>query len=233
MSRHSQTVRAAWITACYLVPAVLVGGGLGATFRRVPVSGLLAVSIVSSAASWWGRRMARLTDLGHERRVAWAVGLAVGPSVVLVGVSLATLERTLITQRADASLPIHVVFSLLFVPAALLIAAIGGFALGSAAQGVRLGASLAVRAGLSGSLAFLIIDLLMDALGWRVGGPHAGERATMVVVTTLGTIGAALTAGAALGHRLSQPNSLTSAPRLKRDVSPARFGNQIHSRKQR
>src|SRR6266540_2152094 len=92
---------------------------------RLPVSGLLAVSIVSVAAGWWGRNMARLTDLG-----------------------------------------------------------------------------LAVRAGLSGGVAFLIIDLLMDALGWRVGGLHAGERATMVMVTTSGTIGAALAAGGALGRRL-------------------------------
>ena len=133
MSQHSQTVRAAWMTARCLVPAVLVGGGLGAIFQRVPVSGLLAVSIVSVAAGWWGRNMARLTDLGHERRVAWAAGLAVGPSVVLVGVSLAALESRLVGPSADASLPIHVVFSLLFVPAALLIAAIGGFALGSGA----------------------------------------------------------------------------------------------------
>ena len=36
MSQHSQTLRAAWITARYLVPAVLVGGGLGAIFQRVP-----------------------------------------------------------------------------------------------------------------------------------------------------------------------------------------------------
>jgi hypothetical protein len=150
--------------------------------------------------------MARLTGLGHERRVGWAAAIAVGPSVVLVGVSLAAVESRLIPQSADSSLPIHVIFSLLFVPAVLLIAAIGGFALGSGARGVRLGANLAMRAGLSAGLAFLIIDLLMDALGWRVGGPHAGERATMVVVTTFGTIGAALAAGAALGHRLSQPN---------------------------
>jgi hypothetical protein len=147
MSQDSQTLRAAWITARYLVPAVLVGGGLGAIFQRVPISGLLSVGIVSVAAGSWGRSMVRLTDLGHERRVAWAAALAVGPSVVLVGVSLAAAESTLIPQSADASLPIHVVFSLLFVPAALLVAAIGGFALGSGARGVRLGASLAVRAG--------------------------------------------------------------------------------------
>lgn len=204
MSQDSQTVRAAWITARYLVPAVLVGGGLGAIFQRVPVSGLLSVGIVSVAASAWGRRMVRLTGLGHEQRVGWAAALAVGPTVVLVGVSLAAAESTLIPQSADASLPIHVLFSVLFVPAALLVAAIGGFALGSGARGVRLGASLAVRAGLSGGLAFLLIDLVMDALGWRVGASHAGQRATMVVVTTLGTIGAALAAGGALGHRLGQ-----------------------------
>lgn len=215
MSQHSQTVRAAWITARFL-PAVLVGAGLGAIFQRVPGSALLSVSIVSVAAGWWARKMVRLTGLGHERRVAWAAALAVGPSVVLVGVSLAVLESRLVPESGDASLPIHVLYSLLLVPAVMLIATIGGFALGSGARGVRLGASLAVRAGLSAGLAFLIIDLLMDAVGWRVGGPHAGERATMVVVTTLGTIGAALGAGAALGHRLGQPNLLTSAAKQER-----------------
>ena len=85
MSQDSRTVRAAWITARYLVPAVLVGGGLGAIFQRVPVSGLLSVGIVSVAAGAWGRSMVRLTNLGRERRVAWAAALAVGPSVVLVG----------------------------------------------------------------------------------------------------------------------------------------------------
>ena len=204
MSQDSQTVRAAWITARYLVPAVLFGGGLGAIFQRVPVSGFLSVGIAAVAAGAWARRMVRLTDLGHEQRVVWAAALALGPSVVLAGVSLAAAETTLIPQSADARLPIHVIYSLLFVPAALLVAAIGGFALGSGARGVRLGVSLAVRAGLSGGLAFLLIDLAMDALGWRVGGPDAGHRATMVVVTALGTIGAALAAGGALGHRLSR-----------------------------
>ena len=36
MSQDSQTVRAACITARYLVPAVLVGGGLGAIFNASP-----------------------------------------------------------------------------------------------------------------------------------------------------------------------------------------------------
>ena len=210
MSQYPQMVRAGWITARDLTVAVLVGAGLGATFRRVPISGLLATSIVSVAAGWWGRHMARLTGLGDERRIAWAAGLAVGPSVLLVGVSLAVAEPKLIAQSAHDGLPIHVAYSLVFVPAAVLIAASGGLALGFGARDVRLGASLAVRSGLSGGLAFLIIDLLMDALGWRVGGPNAGQRGTMVVVSTLGAIGAALAAGAALGDRLTRPNSLAS-----------------------
>jgi hypothetical protein len=204
MLRHPMTVRAGWITARDLTVAVLFGAGLGAIFRRVPMSGLVSTSIVAVAASWWGRHMARLIGLGDERRIAWATGLAVGPSVMLVGVSLALAETGLVEQSANRGLPIHVIYSFLFVPAAVLIAASGGAGLGFGARGARLGASLAVWSGLSGGLAFLIIDLLMDALGWRVGGPNAGQRATMLVVSTFGAIGTALAAGAALGHRLTR-----------------------------
>jgi hypothetical protein len=56
--------------------------------------------------------------------------------------------------------------------------------------------------GAAACVAFLTIYLLMDLAGWRVGGPDTAKRATMLVVTGLGSLGAALAGGAALGSAL-------------------------------
>ena len=43
---------------------------------------------------------------------------------------------------------------------------------------------MALRVGLTAGLAFLAVNLGMEALGWQVGGPGAAERATMLTVTS-------------------------------------------------
>ena len=207
---------------------LLVGIGLGAALNEVAtflpllprraLSALAAASVLAVAGGWWGRHMARLAGVVDERQMGRAAGLALGPSVVLIGLALAALEPGLVAGGANVGLPIHVVFTLLFVPAALAIAAVGGFALGFGVRDFRLGGSLAVRAGLSAALAFLIIDLLMDGLGWRVGGPDAARRATMLVVTALGATGAALAAGSAIGHRLLRGRFRASSPHAERST---------------
>jgi hypothetical protein len=63
---------------------------------------------------------------------------------------------------------------------------------------------LAANAGAAALLTFLAVDLLMYALGWRVGAPNAGRRATMLVVTALSASAAAIAAGGAIGARLSR-----------------------------
>ena len=65
----------------------------------------------------------------------------------------------------------------------------------------RLGARLAVSAGVAALVTFLAVDLLMYSLGWRVGAPNAARRATMLVVTVISASAAAVTAGAAIGAR--------------------------------
>jgi hypothetical protein len=67
------------------------------------------------------------------------------------------------------------------------------------------GLRLAIPAGLAAAAAFLAVDLVMDALGWRVGAPDAGRRATMVVVTAIGLLAAATSAGGAIGAMLPRP----------------------------
>ena len=94
--------------------------------------------------------MARFAGVPDERSLGRIATFAFGPSVVIIGLALAALEPGLI---AHVDRPIHVVYMLLFVPAALVIAMIGGFALGVEIRDFRLGASLAIRAGLSAALA--------------------------------------------------------------------------------
>jgi len=70
---------------------------------------------------------------------------------------------------------------------------------------------LSARAALAAVIAFLAVDVLMYALGWRVGAPNAAKRATMLVVTMLSASAAAIAAGAAIGAMLeSRERALAS-----------------------
>ena len=50
------------------------------------------------------------------------------------------------------------------------------------------------------ALAFLAVNLGMEALGWQVGGPGAEERATMLTVLFVSSLGAALAGGASISE---------------------------------
>jgi hypothetical protein len=52
------------------------------------------------------------------------------------------------------------------------------------------------------ALAFLSVNLVMEALDWVVGAPQAAERFTMLTVMLTGNLGAALAGGAVLGITL-------------------------------
>ena len=52
----------------------------------------------------------------------------------------------------------------------------------------------------------------MDALGWRVGAPHAAERGTMLVVTALAAAAAAVAAGTAIGQGLLRQRVVAPGP---------------------
>ena len=83
----------------------------------------------------------------------------------------------------------------------------GGLALGIALCSWSLAARLASYGWLAAGLAFLAADLTMDALGLRVGAPGAAERATMITVLLVSSLGAALAGGAAIGLLLSQKST--------------------------
>jgi hypothetical protein len=214
MLTASPAVRGGWVTARDLVGGLLIGVGLGvaidASGAALPLAVrrtaqvFVAIGLLALAGTWWGRHMAHLAGAPDTRRVGRATGLAFGPGVVVVGAVLGMIEPALVGRGARSGLAIHDVYTLLFVPSTFLIVAAGCFALGLGLRGARFGAWLALRTGIAAMLTFLVISRLMDTLGWRVGGPNAGARATMVVVTLISMIGTAVVAGAVIGTSLQQ-----------------------------
>jgi len=161
----------------------------------------IIVFAVGSAA--WGRSMGRLTGVDEPRRMAWAGILGFAPITIVMGFLLFRLEPVAL-ERFGERLPIHRVFTLLFVPTAFIIASVSAWAIGVGLRDKPLSRALAWRVGLTSAAAFLAVNLLMEAAGWVVGAPGAAERATMVTVMSLGNLVAALSGGAVLGLRLGR-----------------------------
>ena len=207
-------VRSGLITALYLFGSMLLGllAGIGLSglpmhlpeATRNTLSAIPVLGMMFAGGALWGRSMARLTGSAHLRRMAWAGALSFAPGVILAGIALASLEVALVERGRGPDLPIHQVFTLLFVPAAFIVAGLGGLSLGLAQGEWALAVKLGLWTGLAGAGAFLLVDVLMDSLGWRVGAPGAGERATMLTVMLLGNLGAALAGGAVVGAFLAR-----------------------------
>ncbi len=171
---------------------------------NVALAALPALAGFASGAAAWGVLMGRLGGSRDTRRLALAGALGFGPLTLALAAGLGTLEPVIVASLGP--LPIHRVFTLLFVPSAFLIAGVSAAALGLGLRRPRLALSLLWQVGLAAGLAFLAVNLLMEALGWVVGAPGAAERATMLTVLGVGVVGAALAGGAILGlalHRAS------------------------------
>ena len=205
--RDAALVPAAAITARDLVGGLVIAVALGFAADKLPLplvprrvlDGVLALSITLLAGRLWGRDMARLAHASEPRATGNVTALSVGPAIIAAGAVLAAIEPSLVQRATSAGYSIHFVYSLLFVPVTGIVAAVGAFALGVGLGSRRLAVKLAANAGLAACLTFLAVDLVMYALGWRVGAPNAARRATMLVVTVLGATAAAVTAGAAIG----------------------------------
>lgn len=206
-------LRAAGATAGFLLGGILAGGLVGNRLHAVVapasaalglgLSALAALLLASGGGALWGRALGRMAGAAQLRRVTWAGALGFGPPVILAGLVLAGFERLLVVQMRVA-LPLHHLFTVLFVPATLGVAAAGAYALGLGLRDRPLAIRLAGRSGGAAGVAFLAVDLLMDAAGWRVGAPGAAERATMITVAATGALAAALVAGAVLGRMLAR-----------------------------
>lgn len=211
---RSVPFRSALLTALYLLGSQLLGLLGGFALNGLPMhipeatknvlSALPVLALMFAGGAFWGRALARLTSLGETRRMAWAGALTFAPGVILAGFVLNMLEVALVERGGGPDLPVHVLFTMLFVPAAFIVAGLGSLSLGIAQRDWALAIRLGLLAGFSAAFAFLVIDLLMDSLGWRVGAPGAAQRATMLTVMMLGNLGAALAGGAVVGSILER-----------------------------
>lgn len=214
----ASTHAGALITGMCLWGGLLLGLGGGILLSDVPghmvlqlVFGVLPVVVGTGVGgAVWGSRMGRLVGSRETRRMNVAGVLGFLPITILAVVGLSLLESFTV-HVGGSPLPVHRIFTLLFVPTSFLVAASATLAL---AIGLRRGPDAlawAWRAGLAAAAAFLLVDLLMEVAGWRVGGPGAAERFTMLTVAFAGALGSALAAGAAVGH------ALRAATRGRRD----------------
>jgi hypothetical protein len=203
-------ISSALLTTLVLIPGAVLGFAVGAVVHeRLPwqvSDGLnlalsaLAVSIAMFAGgAVWGSAMSRITQAAAGRRMAVAGGIGFASSAILVALTLSFLENLIVEKLGGPELPIHNVFTLLFVPAAALVAGVSGAALGLGVGDRAMAGKLAWMCALAGGAAFLVVNLTMDALGWRVGAPGAAERATMLTTALLGNLAAAITGGAIIG----------------------------------
>jgi hypothetical protein len=186
--------------------AVALGSAVDAVVRRyssdvvaASVAAPFALAVIILAARQWGRRMSAAAGIGDPARTGKSTMLFVALPFILVGSLLSPLEPPAVRFAGEHSLPIHAAYIALFVPATLIVAGIGSFGLGRGMRDNTLGSRFAAVAAPAAALAFLLVAGFMYLIGWRVGSPDAARRATMLVVTTVSTIGAALAGGAGIG----------------------------------
>lgn len=152
--------------------------------------------VAGSAA--WGVAMGRMARFGNWRRMAAAGALGFVPITLLMAYILLKVEP-LALERMGTQVPVHRLFTLLFVPTAFVIAGTSAWAVGMGLKKPALAWKLGLSAGLAAAAAFLVINLGMEAAGWVVGAPRAAERFTMLVVMFTGDLGAALAGGGLMG----------------------------------
>lgn len=189
----------------WLIMPIPVAGAVASLLNMIGVPeetsfGIFSISVLlfyGVAGALWARGIGRIFDWPRLDRLGLVGALGIALPTVIAIAALGTVEGNLIELLFDGW-RMHLLYMLLFVPTAFLIAAIGTGALGLATSDWRLALRLALVCGLTAAVTFLLFTLIFDWFGMRVGAPRAEERATMLVVTLAGMWGAALTGNAAL-----------------------------------
>lgn len=208
--RAPSLVRLAW--PGLILPGSLIGAGVMAVVLQ-PLMALLPddirqatqFPIISLAlflfGGLWARTLGRGMAVAPRRRMMLAGAFSHVALVLLAGVVLGRLEEDLV-GAGNSPLPIHQLFTALFVPATALVCGGMSAAVGLAAGGRRLAGRLAWRGALAGAAAFFFANVIQDLLGRRVGGPNAAETATMISVMFIANICAALAMTAVIARAL-------------------------------
>jgi len=210
-------VRGALATVLPLMGGLLLGGAIGeVVFSLLPGHSLTSPAVghmlvaaapallgMLAGSAAWGAWMGRLAGASDLRRMAVAGALGFAPITIALGLALSILEPIAV-EKLGAQFPIARLFTFFFVPSAFLIAGVGAWAIGLGLENRRLAWNLGWRAGLAAGITFLIVNLLLETLGWRVGAPGAAQRATMLTVMLASNLCAALAGGAVIGYGMQR-----------------------------
>ena len=133
-------LRIALLTSEYLFGGFFVGmafalivgspnrGALHVT--RNVLAGVIVLACMIAGSTAWARDLARRIGAADLRRAGWAGALSFGPVALAVGLMLTWLEQRIVGGREEPTLPIHIVYGMLFVPASLVVASVSGLVLG-------------------------------------------------------------------------------------------------------
>ena len=132
--KHS-TLASAVITAASLVSGVLAALGIATLVQGLPFHAsdqtllLLVLIPLFGGGAIWGFLLARYHGLPNTKGASIAGSLSFGVGVIAAANLLGSLERVLVQGHRLPGVPIHVKFTLLFVPATFLVATIGASAI--------------------------------------------------------------------------------------------------------
>lgn len=191
-----------------LLVGLLIGNidGDADALQAISIAVMAALMFVGHAL--WARTCASLGGLRHVRRfvlIAAITQVAVTFAGVIV---LGRLEEHFVVD-GNTTLPLHVLYTLLFVPATFICALIVGVACGLTLGTPGLPWRMGLHGAAAAAFAFLALNVLQDVLGRRVGGPDAAQTATMITVTLVCHVAASMAFSAALGRLLLAEGALS------------------------
>jgi hypothetical protein len=173
--------------------------------RAGPVLFYAFVLLFSVLGGWvWARVLARVTGRSDADRIArgGALGFGLAMPAALAGLTAAESELMRLAMEGR-EVPAHLAFGVLFAAAVFGVVGATTLLLGLGAGSAGAAARLALRCAGAATMVFVCVNLGFDLAGWRVGAPGAEERFTMLVVTAVGVVGAALVGGGVLGWALT------------------------------
>ena len=147
----------------------------------------------------WARSVIQFADSCASWSRALLTGLVFGVSIFIAGYTLEIIEQDLFYRNLLNAPGVHMQFIGLFSLAVFLVAGLTATVMAAQTMVRR----KAVRHGLVTAFTcvavFLFIDLLMFALGWRVGHPDFPDRSTMLTVMMVGLGSSLLSGGTLIG----------------------------------
>ncbi|HQV28963.1 MAG TPA: hypothetical protein PLG23_06175 [Thermoflexales bacterium] len=215
----SNTLKIAILSPVCQLGGMFAGGAIGTFVHgalpghtldlgRILPAAFFALFGLLAGGALWGMLIARFSGSSETRRGAGA-GAIWAISALAIALALTPIEVALVEQ-AGSPLPLRNLFTLLFVPAVFIVCFVTAWTMSVALRRRGREARNALLTGLACAGAFLVVNILMDALGWQVGAPRAAERFTMLTVAFGGCLAASAALGGALQIALSRSGA--SAP---------------------